>query len=330
MTPLSERALSRFELLPAGSVDLRRDLAVFVDFVRREGLKRSHRGNGIPKGPAAKLSRLLSWAGEAAAVEADGYGRWSNKVSRLARALGLVSFDVEGSYAGYSSQEPSFPDNEIEVDEKRFATWLADGPLAKERAILEQLVNHSPSEFFNPATLLAGDPRFGGFGSARGPASRMDLPAIRRKLLELLAGLPQGVWLPVRGLIEHVQARAPALILDPALRKSVEKWEAAREKLKPGQLEDLYLNFSEGTVADPWQRDGKLSEQTPDVFTRSKAATFSSSSRRFHSSAASPLWPSPAEDPRPPTSCLRSSGSRRYGSLRACARCCGARASFRE
>lgn len=55
LTPLTEKALAGLELLPARPVDLRRDLSVFVDFVRAEGLKRAHRGNGIPKGPAAKL-----------------------------------------------------------------------------------------------------------------------------------------------------------------------------------------------------------------------------------------------------------------------------------
>ncbi|MCI0586584.1 MAG: hypothetical protein L0323_07065 [Planctomycetes bacterium] len=261
LATLPESEVAGLPLRPAGAVNLRRDLHLFVEFVRRNGLRRGFRDNSIPKGAAAKLAKILSWREEAERVEREGRGVWSDKVSWLARALGLVRFDEEGEYRGYSSQEPSFPENDVEVEEKGFAAWLARDPLEKERAILSALVETTESEFFHPATLLPGG-RFDTFGCATGPASRMKLPSIRRALLHLLADLPAGAWIPTRGLVELVRSKVPALVLDPALR------EPLRSREEKGRLEDLYVNFREGTVRDPWRERTQLSERTPDVFLR--------------------------------------------------------------
>ena len=40
--------------------DLRRDLHVFVDYVRARKVKRSHRGNMLSKADAKRLARLVS------------------------------------------------------------------------------------------------------------------------------------------------------------------------------------------------------------------------------------------------------------------------------
>ncbi|MBI5488129.1 MAG: hypothetical protein HY905_12420 [Deltaproteobacteria bacterium] len=258
-------------LSPAFAAAARQVVYLFVDFVRREGLRRTHRENAIPKGPAAKLAGLLSWADEAAAVKEDGHGLWSDKVSRVARDIGLVTFEVKGVYAGYSSQSESFPENDIEVNEKRLAAWLAQDPVKKERAILEALVRSTASEFFHHATLWEGE-RFDGFGCATGPASRMDLPAVRNGLLAILADLPVGDWLPVRGLIDLVHRQAPTLILDPKLREPLaERWmpyDQRKQKKTASKLEDLYTNFREHTVRDRWGQQDQLAESTPDVFSR--------------------------------------------------------------
>lgn len=250
-------------------VNLRRDIHLFVDFVRENQIKRSHRSNGIPKGPATRLAKILSYPDEGAAIEEDGEGFWSDKVSFIARDLGLVKFDVEGVYAGYSSTEPSFPDNYILVEDKRVETWLASDPLEKERSILTALEKATGNEFFRGATLIDGD-RFDSFGSATGPASRMDLPRIRRGLLELLAELPTGVWLPSRELVSWLRSKAPTLILHPKLRDhSREVW-GTRGKERRVERDNLYQNFRERTVRDPWgTRDRPpIPDDAPDGFAR--------------------------------------------------------------
>ena len=276
ISTLPESALASLPRRDAGEVNLRRDLYLFVDFVRREGLRRTHRENAISKGAARKLAKILSWAAEAEQVEEEGERLWSDKVSQVARSLGLVRFDVKGIYAGYSSVEPSFPENDVEVDEKKFEAWLARGPLEKERELLATLVETTESEFFHGATLFPEE-RFDTFGCATGPASRMKLPAIRRALLALLADLPAGEWLPMRGLVDLVRSKAPTLVLDPALREREpvrgDSWSRGKEtkektEKEKGKLEDLYKNFREGTARDPWRNKTQLSERSRDVFER--------------------------------------------------------------
>ena len=150
---------------------------------------RTRRENSIPKTAARRLAKLLSHSGEAAYVEEHGCGMWSDHVSDVARKLGLVSFDTEGDYIGYSSTEPSFVDNEIEVEEKAWRSYLDRTPLQKERALLDVHLDTLPSEFFQRATLVEGK-AFDRSGCATGPASRMKLAQIRRSLLQMLAGLP--------------------------------------------------------------------------------------------------------------------------------------------
>ncbi len=269
---LPASGLKGLEVHPAGAVALRRDLYLFVDFVRNNGLKRAHRGNGIPKGPALKLAKVLSWAGESEQIERGGEGDWSDFVSRLARHLGLVTFDVEGVYAGYSSSETSFPDNHVAIVEKRLAAWLASSPLDKERAILDKLAETTPSEFFRSPTLFEREQRFSSHGCATGPHNRLNLPGVRKRLLELLAGLPAGEWLPMEGLVRYVKATARTAILSPELRhRPLAEWEL-RDK-KSGKkiadpVDDLYQNFPDDPKEHGRQGPRSLTEQTPDGFER--------------------------------------------------------------
>ncbi len=270
---LPDAGLTGLDRHLAGVVNLRRDVYRFVDFARHETIKRSHRANEIPRGPATKLSKLLSWEGEAAYVQADGIGYWSDYVSDVARWLGLVNFDVKGVYAGYSSNEPSFPDNFVKVDAKGFATWLEATPVEKERRILDALTKREGNEFLRSATLFPEEPRFGSWGSALGPLSRMKLPAVRQRLLTILAELPVGVWMSMTSLVEHVKTTARAAILSPDLkREPPSEYEVMRAKpgtKVPEKLVDLYQNFTENPD-DRGLRDKPrpITEQTPDAFER--------------------------------------------------------------
>src|SRR4051795_8416329 len=95
--------------------DLRRDLHVFVDFVRARKVKRSHRGNALSKADAKRLAKLLSDPDAVREVDEEGSSAWIDFVDDLALRLGFVRYDTEGQYAGYTSQEASFPDNYIEL-----------------------------------------------------------------------------------------------------------------------------------------------------------------------------------------------------------------------
>src|ERR1700722_1524780 len=93
-------------------INIRRDLLEFIDYVRSYGIKRSHRGNEIPKTDIKRLEKRLNVPEHLNDTE-DGKVIWIEWISRLALSLKLVSYDTKGVYAGYSSQKPSFPDNYI-------------------------------------------------------------------------------------------------------------------------------------------------------------------------------------------------------------------------
>ncbi len=247
--------------MPARPVNLRRDLYQFVAYVQANGLTRTYRENSIPKAAARKLAKMLSYKEEAQAVEEDGAGFWSDVIAHIARTLGVASFDVEGTYIGYSSTTESSPDNDITVDTKRWKEYLHKGPREKERAIVDALLQMTPNEFFSSATLLSGE-RFDSWGSATGAASRMKLPQIRRSLLKLLSELSPNVWYDARTFVELLHSEYPDLILDPATRepeyesaRKLKEWEWEiqrtrrrweKEPPKPGvKYEDIYTNFHE-------------------------------------------------------------------------------------
>lgn len=282
---LPEADLDGLNVLPAGAVNLRRDLYWFVSYVRESGLTRSVRENAVPKTAARRLARLLSWAPEAELVERQGRGVWSDYVSHVARDLGVVEFAVEGVYRGESSMSESFPDNEVRFKAAAWQTYLRRTPREKERALLDSLIKSTPNEFFLEPSLVPGE-AFAATGSAIGPASRIDLPKTRRSLLQLLAKLEPGVWYEMRGLVELVHSEARHLILDPATRQPdpesmqrLHQWEwdskyGGRGKKLPtkpeSRLEDIYTNFREFPAGkDRYSSAGRqITESTADAFLR--------------------------------------------------------------
>jgi hypothetical protein len=256
-----EEELKGARIFPAKPVNLRRDLYQFVVFIQTSGVTRSYRGNSIPKSAARKLAKLLSYNKEAQTVEELGAGFWSDKISYIAKALGLVSFATEGVYVGYSSQSASYPENHIEVDAKAWKHYLNKGPREKERAIVDTLLQMAPNEFFHSGTLISRN-AFDTWGCKTGPASRMKLSSIRRSLLKILASLSPDIWYDTHSFVEFLRSEHPHLIMDPATcepdsdsRDRLRKWEfdvrisqRKREETSPRPevaLESIYTNFCE-------------------------------------------------------------------------------------
>lgn len=255
----------------AATVDVRRDIFVLIRYIQEKSLTRTVRGNGIPQSAARRLAKLLSFANEANRFD-DEY--WPDCVCDLARLMGLVSYDIKGILAGYSSTEPSFPDNQVRVNSQALRTYLAGSPLEKESALLHIMLESTPNEFFHSAALFPGSRLFSHWGSRLGPASRMKLPAIRRGLLKFLAELEAGPIYEFRSVVDLLQKKYPHLILDPATReqdrKSTElhrEWQSECRRPRKGPappsppvvLEDIYSNFrGDGGV--------QYTSETPDVF----------------------------------------------------------------
>ncbi len=242
----------------AESPDLRRDLHVFVDYVSVREIKRSRRGNALSKADTKRLARLLSDPDAVREVDEEGSSAWIDFVDEVALQLGFVRYDTKGEYAGYTSQEPSFPDNYIEFRAKPYEQFLAAKAAKQETTLLELLVHEgqgSASEFYRRGVLgrLAG---FDTWGSAIGVMPTLDFAAVRRFLLGLLAECPSGQWLSVSSLVEHLKKHHRYFLI-PAKPRFKNEHEASYGR---------YGNFHESK--ERWGHEFDIHERDPDGFER--------------------------------------------------------------
>lgn len=241
-----------------GLPDLRRDLHVFVDYVRTREVKRSHRGNMLSRTDAKRLAKLLSDPNAAREVDEEGHSRWIDFVDDIALELGFVHYDTKGEYAGFSSQEPTFPDNWIKYQAKAYEQFLRAKAKDQEVTLLNLLLQRrrgSASEFYSRGVLgrLEG---FTSRGSATGVMPHLDFPAARRFLLELLAKCPSGEWLSTASLVEHLKKHHRYFLI-PAKPRYQYPQDAQRGR---------YGNFYESK--DRWGSEIDIRESDPKAFER--------------------------------------------------------------
>ena len=256
---LPESVLRGLPLAEAGAMDLRRDIHVLISYLRDRRVVRTVRGNFIPKADALRLAKLLTWAPEREGIQATGRGRWCEVVADVAAEMGFADWDLEGVFAGASSQEPTFPDNSIRVNEPAWADYLARSGCQREQDVLAGVIASAGNEFFNGASLVAT----GSFGyGTRGPAGQTNLPLVRSELLGWLAAFAPGVWYDFRSLVERLRVDLPELILAPATRgpdeeseRELRQWEWNRRLPKCPNvprpeitLESLYAGLDEYPV----------------------------------------------------------------------------------
>ena len=238
--------------------DLRRDLHVFVDFVRAREVKRAHRGNALSKADAKRLARLLSDPDAVREVDEEGSSAWIDFVDEVALGLGFIHYDTQGQYVGHTSQEPSFPDNYIEFRVKPYEQFLAAKAAKQESTLLELLVHQgqgSASEFYRQSVLGRLD-GFNYWGSAVGVMPTLDFPAVRRFLLGLLAECPSDQWLSTSALVEHLKKHHRSFLI-PAKPRFKNEHDARSGR---------YGNFHESK--DAWGHEIDIHESDPDGFER--------------------------------------------------------------
>ncbi len=238
--------------------DLRRDLHVFVDYVRAPEVKRSHRGNALSKADTKRLARLLSDPEALHEVDEESPSAWLDFVDRVALRLGFIHYDTKGRYAGHTSQEPSFPDNYIEFREKPYEQFLAAKAAKQEKLLLDLLLHEgqgSASEFYRQGVLGRLD-GFTSWGSAIGVMPTLDFAAARRFLLGLLAECPGGQWLSVSSLVEHLKKHHRYFLI-PAKPQFKNKYDASAGR---------YGNFHESK--ETWGREIDIHESDSDGFER--------------------------------------------------------------
>ncbi len=136
--------------------NLHHDLHAFIEYVQNREVKRSHRSNELSGSDTKRLAKLMSHSSVIEFVESYGFSNWVNYVDEVALLFEFIKYDTEGTYAGYTSREPSFPDNYIEVDTRRYEEFINLPLIDQEKKLLDILVqnyNYSNNEFYAPSVL---------------------------------------------------------------------------------------------------------------------------------------------------------------------------------
>ncbi|MFC2037657.1 hypothetical protein ACFLYD_06800 [Chloroflexota bacterium] len=236
--------------------DLRQDLHVFANYVQEREVKRLHRSNRLSKSDSLRLAKLTSDPEAVDGVRETGGSSWVDFVDELALQLGLVSYDIKGVYAGYTSSEPSFPDNHILFNAAKYKEFVESTLGEQEGQLFHALLAEREgckSEFFVPG-LLGRLEGFSSAGCATGVVPMLDFPQIRRFLLNILKSCEVGVWHSTASLIQYLKENHPYFLIPE------------KPRFKWGRRTGRYGNFREGH--DRWRPERDISERAPDAFER--------------------------------------------------------------
>ncbi|MDL1982978.1 MAG: hypothetical protein LWX54_02090 [Deltaproteobacteria bacterium] len=221
----------------ANHCDLRKDLHLFMDYVGNRDVKRSTRGNSLPKMDARRLAGLISDPLAPEEVEEYGYNIWLNYIDNTALKLGFVSYDTEGKYLGYTSSEPSYPDNYIEIAERKYNSFLDMTLQDQENLLLKSLIDKytdCSNEFFQTGVMGTLD-TFSSSGCATGVLPSLNFAGTRNFLLKIMKRCQSGVWYSTASFIRYLKAEHPFFLIP----------EKPRYKYKSDRLNGRYGNFNE-------------------------------------------------------------------------------------
>ncbi|MEA1908056.1 MAG: hypothetical protein U9N43_03385 [Euryarchaeota archaeon] len=202
-------------IVVSNQCDLRHDLHAFVEYVRERDVKRLHRSNELNKSDQKRLAKLMSDSCLVKEVDANGHSDWIDYVDTLALAFKFTDYDTEGIYMGYTSSEPSFPDNYIDVNAKRYEEFIGLPLIEQETKLQDILVKHyfdGHNEFYD-TSVLGRLPGFSTWGSATGIMPGLDFGKARRFLMKVLQSCTPGVWYTTASLIRYLKEHHPFFLI---------------------------------------------------------------------------------------------------------------------
>ena len=240
--------------------DLRRDMHVFVQYIREREVKRLVRSNDLSKADYRRLAKLVSDPEAADEVKADGRSSWVAHVDWKALKLGFVSYDTEGVYLGYTSSQPSYPENYVIFNAQQYQEFLDSPLMAQEQRLLDLLIGEEDgcrSEFFHSG-YFGRLGSFKGHGCATKVVPMLNFPRARRFLLDILRQCEVGVWYRTSSLVQYLKEHHPYFLIP---RKPPPYRLGWREKKR-----FRYSNFYEGESR--WKSSEMIPDSAPDGFER--------------------------------------------------------------
>jgi hypothetical protein len=242
----------------SNSRELRRDIHVFVNYIRERDVKRTHRSNDLQKSDIKRLAKLIGDRETMAEVQATGTSPWIDFIDRLARTLGFVRYDIEGEYRGYTSTSVSYPENYIRFREQTYEQFLNYSPIEQEECILNALIKRyddRDNEFFSNTCSLSVLDRFDTFGCATGVVPSIRFDKARMYLLGLLKECKSGVWYSTASFIKYLKKEHPFFLIPQNVEVEDRWWNGER-----------YCNFHER--GELWGRGETIPDNAPDAFER--------------------------------------------------------------
>ncbi len=246
----------------SNQAELRKDLHLYYIYVDERGIKRTHRDNEIPKADVIRLVKMMSDPDALEETEEFGNSSWADFIDKLCFLLGLIDYDTKGKYIGYTSVEPSYPDNYIECMSNSYEDFINLPIIEQEWKILDALLNHfdcSNNEFFRGDVACSAFGRLDGFdtwGCATHVVPTLNFSKIRRFLLDTLSECESGAWFSTQSLVSYLKQHHRYFLI-PQQYKTKTKYD------KSGR----YANFRERQGND-WSSRKVIPESDADSFER--------------------------------------------------------------
>jgi len=243
--------------ISANSGNVHKDLHQYIAFIRSRQVKRTHRDNYLSKADLNRVAKLMSQPGVMDELKEMETSRWINFIEMLAFKLSFATYDTEGEYMGYSSMEPSFPNNYIQFNPSHYQDFVQLSSQAQEQRVLDTLVNdynYENHELMRTSALGSLD-RFTGRGCATGVLPNLNFSQVRKFLFQLLAQCQPNIWYSTASLIQYLKVNHPFFLIPekPAFRY-------------PKEETDRYCNFYE-TNKNKWQ-EKVITKDMPNAFER--------------------------------------------------------------
>jgi len=246
--------------------DFRKDLHLFVEYVRLNEIKRKTRGNDLNKVDVKRIAKWLEQPSILEAYERYGYSSWLDFVDSQALNMGFVSYNTVGEYRGWSSSEPSFTDNYIRYEGAVYEAFVDQPAQVQERQLLEKLLslgNYSTNEFLSVSPVGYLD-AFSSFGSAVGVLPQIKFADVRLFLLNQLNALEVGVWYEMREWRNYLKAEHRYFLIPESTVREKPQTGYSR---KPKALEYVRIPRYGSLYESQWGRR-EIPDDAPDGFER--------------------------------------------------------------
>lgn len=235
--------------------DLRRDLYLYMEFIKNNEIRRHTRNNLLTKVDYKKIVRYL---GRRELLNKQNYdeitNNWILYIDSLARDLGFTDWERDGIYQGYTSSTLSYPDNYIKCNRRRYEAFLNKSMLQQEKTLFGEQIKYYSYRNNELLTKYIGSKldRFRPYGCATGVLPYINFFKARNKLLEVLSKLETDIWYSTESLIKYIHKNHPYFLI---ARQPKYKYESDKKQGRYGNFKEWNPKTNHQKVIKESQKD---------------------------------------------------------------------------